>query len=380
MFIPVVALTVGACGSSKNNGDDDDSAGSSGDSSGGTSASGGTSGSGGSTGGRGGTSSGGSGTGGSGGASGSGTGGRGGTSGGSGGSSGSAGSDTQEVCQSAADKLASCELLEGSVDCATAPSDPLSACVFACYGPASCEDIQATVCAATMASFADCLTACQDIEVMCDDGTSYPASWMCDGFADCPNAEDEADCGQTFDCGDGSTVPGSYVCDDFLDCNNGADEANCATLVCPEPPPPEQVATCDEAAAHLRDCNLLTAPQMTGCLDEVPQTACGLGCLANASCADLSDLFCNNGSPAALVDCATTCQMASTNFTCGSGERISGSWQCDEYDDCADGSDEAGCTFSCSSGGSVPYAYLCDGADDCAAGEDEIGCTAECGN
>jgi low density lipoprotein-related protein 2 len=65
-----------------------------------------------------------------------------------------------------------------------------------------------------------------------------PASWQCDGEADCTNGSDEAGCPADFACANGNSVPIRWQCDGDNDCGDGSDEAGCpeqAELICPTP-------------------------------------------------------------------------------------------------------------------------------------------------
>ena len=99
---------------------------------------------------------------------------------------------------------------------------------------------------------------CGPDKFACGDGYCVPASWRCDGYADCENAADEANCstgggrcsrcdgrphcpqdddGGQFRChADRTCVVASRVCDGRSDCADGSDERNCSTAVAATPP------------------------------------------------------------------------------------------------------------------------------------------------
>ncbi len=198
---------------------------------GGTSA-GGTSSGGSSTGGRAGSST----TGGSFSDGGSFTGGTGGASGGSTSSGGSAGTVASggfgnvsgTPCEQTYAVAETCGLLSaGTRDCT---GDHTSQCQANCLLASNCTEISDALCNAVYNTLATCILNCPEEQLPCGDGTSYPAGYECDGFDDCTNGVDEANC--DFACGDGTTVPMSYKCDGFDDCANASDEAGCAVLNC----------------------------------------------------------------------------------------------------------------------------------------------------
>ncbi|CAL4065611.1 unnamed protein product [Meganyctiphanes norvegica] len=188
-------------------------------------------------------------------------------------------------------------------------------------------------------------------QIYCGDGKTVicGVQW-CDDTEDCPDADDEAQCGcepSEHECDSDRCIPKHYMCDGRRDCMDNTDETNCSAdngL-----PSGKECAVGEISCANPREC--------------IPYTQ---WCDGTADCSDGAD--------------ERHCGGCSYNeFFCGSGECVSNVLRCDGFSDCVDGADENNCpcdgdVFHCNGGGCVPSRRRCDGRVDCKDASDESNC------
>uniref|UniRef100_A0A672I1X7 Fibronectin type-III domain-containing protein n=1 Tax=Salarias fasciatus TaxID=181472 RepID=A0A672I1X7_SALFA len=171
----------------------------------------------------------------------------------------------------------------------------------------------------------------------CRNGRCIPTWWKCDGENDCGDWSDEAQCtGQDltphtvapgpitcapnrFHCGSGACIINTWVCDGYADCPDGSDELGCPT-----------------GAAN---GSVTPAPVPTQFLCRRPPR-----CIPDWQRCD-GQIHCQDGSDEA--HCPTRGPLVCVNGTrCSDGEAcVLDSERCDGFLDCSDHSDEDDCTL-----------------------------------
>jgi len=211
-------------------------------------------------------------------------------------------------------------------DSATSSSAPSCAPGWSCAGDAL------TYCQGGTLESWDCNSVCRDagydFAVACDwDDASGDESCFCDdhaGAAGCA-ADDQA-------CGDGTCVAASYICDGYDDCPSGADEFGCSQCGF-------SGGLCN-GSNHLDVCDLDGTLATYDC-DEVCQQS---GYDLSEGC----DFDSYGGSDACFCGDLPSC--APGDLVCGDGSCLAGQYVCDGYADCSGFDDEFGCATECQPG------------------------------
>lgn len=139
-----------------------------------------------------------------------------------------------DACATFKTKAAGCNLVTaGTVNCAEMAE--LTSCERACITNATCAQLSGALCDGDYDVFSACFAQCEPAvpDFACADGVeTVDADYACDGYPDCTDESDEANCaGQLFACADGSeAISIDWKCDAFPDCADASDEAGCPAV------------------------------------------------------------------------------------------------------------------------------------------------------
>jgi len=199
-----------------------------------------------------------------------------------------------------------------------------------------------------------CVTAnvtCSNDQFQCDKYKCFHKDWLCDGEQDCEDKTDEGEYCKNLNCTsdyfkckkNGKCIPKSFICDHDLDCghDDNSDEWNCTYPPCKE--------VFEFRCLNQKCISIdLVCDGDSDCTDASDEKDCSKTCTNGTAC------FTTNGQKKPketkeskennnkTLYAANICHK--DEFHCGSNECINKLFLCDGKMDCLDNSDEKNCT------------------------------------